>query len=228
MIPVPGKALLELTRHAVSIKERLFPPEYVMHNDREPYSEIDGLVTIARFRSAAEAGYFADELEAAEAVRPVLTISEDFDGIRGHWGAVFLLQVPPSDAKRLSQRLRELIAETGGIETEEEATDLPVELPARSGSWLPLALAFAAGSAVLFAVQKADRLAAAPARPARVPQELLDRLSEPSGAWVQMLPAGGRRELHIDARGLLLLREDRDGDGRFEHSFRYRLEPSDD
>ncbi|HEX6986241.1 MAG TPA: hypothetical protein VF170_12745 [Planctomycetaceae bacterium] len=195
-----------------------------MHDDREPIPDAGDLVTIARFRSAAEAGYFADELEADGAARPVLTAVDDFDAMAGHWGSVYLLRVPTADAKRMSQRLRELVAETSDDE-ESEFERRPAAADG-GGSWLPLALAFAAGSAVLFAVQKADRVAAGPPRPAGMPDELLDRLGESSRPWVQVLPDGGRLELRTEPGDVFVLREDRDGDGRPETTTRFRLNPA--
>ncbi|MBA3313584.1 MAG: hypothetical protein M3552_17495 [Planctomycetota bacterium] len=198
-----------------------------MTDDAAEPVEDDALVTVARFRSAAEAGYFADELEAAESIRPVLTSVDDFNAMSGFWGAVFHLRVPPAEAKRAAETLRELLAASPDEDDEiPPSSDVPdADSVATQTSWLPIALAFAAGSALLFAVQRLDRGAAAPRQPARVPNQLLDKLAESREPWVQALPNGGRRELRVQRSGEFILREDRDADGKFERSRSFSTAP---
>jgi len=179
------------------------------------------LVTVARFRSPAEAGFFADQLESAESIRAVLTTVDDFNAIAGHWGEVIHLRVEPADAKRAAAHLRTLLAETSeGSEREDPVrpTVNLTEADSTSPNWLPMVLAFAAGSASLFAVQALDRAAAAPREQLRIAQPLLKKLADSRRPWVQTLPGGGRRELRAESATEFVLREDRDSDGRFERS----------
>jgi hypothetical protein len=191
-----------------------------MEPSRDAVEETE-LVTVARFRSHAEAGFFADQLESTESIRAVLTSVDDFNAIAGHWGEVIHLRVAPQDSKRAAAALRDLLAESSS-EDENAAVLAPqiVSLgeSAAAANWLPMVLAFAAGSVSLYAIQALDR-AAAPAQEQAVEAgPLLKKLAESRRPWVQALPGGGRRELRAESQKEFVLREDRDADGRFERS----------
>lgn len=193
----------------------------MLESSREPLD--DGqLVTVARFRSAAEAGYFADRLEALESIGAVLTSVDDFNAISGRWGEVMHLRVAAEDAKRAAAALRGLLADSSddnddALPTLRSEERLP-ELREVSPNWLPMVLAFAAGSASLFAIQSLGRAAAAPQEQSAATAPLLKKLADSRRPWVQTLPGGGRRELRAETTKEFVLREDRDADGRFERS----------
>jgi hypothetical protein len=179
------------------------------------------LVTVARFRSHAEAGFFADQLESVESIRAVLTSVDDFNAIAGHWGEVIHLRVAPQDSKRAAAALRDLLAESSSEGQDAVAAPQTVSVGenAAATNWLPMVLAFAAGSVSLYAIQTLDRAAAAPAQEQSVAAgPLLKKLAESRRPWVQALPGGGRRELRAESLKEFVLREDRDADGRFERS----------
>ena len=193
-----------------------------MEASRDPLQDAE-LVTVARFKSAAEAGFFADQLESVGSIRAVLTSVDDFNAMAGHWGEIVHLRVAAEDAKHAAATLRSLLAESSD---EDEPTvpaarsDHSEEASAASPNWLPMVLAFAAGSASLFAIQALDRAAAAaaPREQLRSTEPLLKKLAESRRPWVQTLPGGGRRELRAESPKEFVLREDRDADGRFERS----------
>lgn len=185
------------------------------------------LVTVARFRSPAEAGFFADQLESVESIRAVLTSVDDFNAVAGHWGEVIHLRVEPGDATRAAAALRDLLAESSDEGEEADRSSAAraeslAEPNATSPNWLPMVLAFAAGSASLFAIQALDRAAAAaPRGQLRATEPLLRKLADSRRPWVQELPGGGHRELRAESAKEFVLREDRDADGRFERSRSY-------
>jgi hypothetical protein len=187
--------------------------ELHMAADRLATVEGDDLVTVARFKNIAEAGFFADALEAAESIRSVLTTVDDFSAVSGNWQAVVHLRVASTEAKRAAAALRELQAATGGDEDQEAPIVSHRNECDSSHSWLPMAAAFAAGSALVFAFAKLDGGGAKDST-GRLMQELLER-PEP---WVQTLPNGARRELRSGHLKELILRDDLDADGRFERT----------
>ena len=188
------------------------------------------LVTVARFQSAAEAGYFADELESLESIRAILTSVDDFNAAAGSWSATIHLRVAADEAKRAAAALRDLVAATSddsdGSKQHEHVPanfELAGEPISRPIAWLPIVLSFAAGSAALFAVQSVEKAAAREQRGDATP--LLNALSDSRRPWVQRLPGGGERELRTDSAGALVLREDLDADGRFERTISYPTRP---
>jgi hypothetical protein len=190
-----------------------------MEPSRDAVEEAD-LVTVARFRSHAEAGFFADQLESVASIRAVLTSVDDFNAIAGHWGEVIHLRVAPQDSKRAAAALRDLLAESSSEGQDAVAAPQTVSLgeSAAAANWLPMVLAFAAGSVSLYAIQTLDRAAAPAQEQAVAAGPLLKKLAESRRPWVQALPGGGRRELRAESLKEFVLREDRDADGRFERS----------
>ena len=71
------------------------------------------MVPIARFTNAAEAGYFAHELERNEGINTSMFADDSFDALSGYWSTRYVLNVPAamSDAARAS--LQAMIASGG-------------------------------------------------------------------------------------------------------------------
>jgi hypothetical protein len=70
------------------------------------------LVSIARFANAAEAGFFADEIQSRLNVPAELTFDENFDAVNGYWSTWFVLSVPDSATEAAKAALRELLLAT--------------------------------------------------------------------------------------------------------------------
>ena len=207
---------------------------------------------LARFRFAADAGYFADELQARFSIRATVQLEENFDATTGQSLVAFVLAVSPELADEAIPRLRQLIETAqvgeydglpGGLDgpaapvstpsgTDDETFDTePVAARSSSGvpSWLFL-MVVCIGAASLLATQRPQAPAAGPADNAAAEptdeqvflRELLAASPEP---WVRESPDGGRQEVSLDkSTGSMRLREDGDGDGVYEIDRRIRLE----
>jgi len=201
----------------------------------------DDWCTVARFGNAAEAGYFANELEFAIGCEPRLDLRDDFDALHHFWRTSYVLSVPGSLAELAAVQLRRILdgepIESGlsaGVgRPRDKRPSLPAERdevdPAHpSGiNWVPIVLTLAAGSLVLWAGKKQHipRRPAAPDDAQRV--DLWDALDRDHLPWVQRSDDGaGVRELVVDAASRqAILREDRDGDGEFETETRFETKP---
>ncbi len=180
------------------------------------------LVTVARFGNAAEAGYFADALEAEQSIRTVLTSVDDFDAMKGNWAAVIHLRVAPHDAARAKVALRELLADSSGAGEFDPGSRTRVFGPAMSvGSWNSIIVSFAAGAGLVFFGLYEFENRVPPPGGVRNLDQLVAELGAAGEPWVQGLEKGGRRELHAAKGGDIVLREDRDGDGTFERTETY-------
>jgi hypothetical protein len=182
---------------------------------------IKGQVAIARFQSGAEAGFFADELS-----RETGTATEErFDAVHAVWSVDYILLVDRDAAEQSARALASLVEATGGECGEEPGDNAPVsDLPA--GVWVPLILTLAAGSIACFGIERLDhrpRPAALVVGDRREPAELWEVLTATRGTWVQRLEGGtGSRELTLDRdRHSARLREDHDGDGRFDREWEF-------
>lgn len=211
------------------------------------------MTSIARFRDAAEAGYFAHELRETEGIASEVVFEEDFDALRGHWSGRFVLTVPEERAEQAVEILQRMIAQTEGDEAEAEpaAGGRPAAAAESHGSaaafqqpwndtsttdesgtihWMPIVLTLAAGSAVIWGAKTFHDQPRAefPRGPqGGEPTDLWEQVSTTSsGPWVQPMDNGrGERRLSIlPDRNLVILREDADGDGRFEKEQRFRRE----
>jgi hypothetical protein len=190
---------------------------------------------IARFANAAEAGYFADELDYALGFEPRLDCRDDFDAVHHHWRSRFVLSVPERHAERAREVLTCLLdgaaAESTNREDRFESAvpfthrrlDPRSEATRSAGShvkWAPLFLTLAAGSLAFWHGKKppVQRQAFAPQDALRI--QLGDAPGLRDAPWVQTVEGGLRRELHFPARdGEAVLREDRNGDGIFEREY---------
>lgn len=197
----------------------------------------DVWTVIARFANAAEAGYFANELDYHLGCEPRLDFRDDFDALHHRWRTGYALSVPESLADRARAQLQRILEQEpedaacagaaipsiGEAETQLTATSGVSDLSAIK--WAPLFLTLAAGSLVIWYSKKVhvQRHPVAPREALRI--SLRDALGDDSTPWVQESAERGRRELVIDARGEgAILREDRDGDGVFEREMAVSLE----
>lgn len=199
---------------------------------------------LARFRFAADAGYFADELQAQFSIRTTVQLEENFDATTGQSLVAFVLAVSPELADEAIPKLRQLIetAQTGeydglpgGLDGPAapvsavsatdgetfEAQPVAVRPSARVPSWLFL-LIVCAGAVALLATQRQQAPAEGPAEDAAAEltdeqvflRELIAASPEP---WVRESPDGRRQEVSLDkSTGSIRLREDGDGDGVYE------------
>jgi hypothetical protein len=190
---------------------------------------------IARFGNAAEAGYFADELDYALGFEPRLDCRDDFDAVHHHWRSRFVLSVPARHAEQAREVLTCLLEGANPAGTSrEERLDSAVPFshtrlgprrettrsPGSNVKWAPLFITLAAGSLAFWHGKKppAQRQPFAPNDALRI------QLGEAPGLrdapWVQTFEGGLRRELHFPAHdGEAVLREDCDGDGIFEREY---------
>lgn len=182
-------------------------------------------VAIARFQSGAEAGFFADELCRETGVATDVLARERFDAVHAVWSVDYILLVDRHQAECTAQALALLVEATGGECGDDScdgsrASDLP------AGVWVPLILTLAAGSIACFGIERLDHRPRPPALVVgdrREDPELWDVLTATRGTWVQEIEGGaGTRELTLDADGhSARLREDHDGDGRFDREWNF-------
>lgn len=205
------------------------------------------MVSIARFKNAAEAGYFAHELKHTLEIPVVLSAEENFDALLGQWSARFVMSVPESASDAAIAALEKLIADSEtdelyqsgqsfgnrrglanrGTEFDERLTPPAAELAHSGVNWVPIVLTLAAGSAALWGARKFNHPPQGNVRPVPARGEhvdLWDRLASEPRPWIQQLENGrGIREFRIGPRkDSALFREDADGDGIFETELRFR------
>ena len=195
----------------------------------------DHWAVVARFGNAAEAGYFADELNYALGFEPRLDCRDDFDAVHHHWRSRFVLSVPEHHAESAREVLAGLLDGAAAEATDREerlASGVPFnhrrnearpESARPAGShvkWAPLFLTLAAGSLAMWHGKKppVQRQPLAPQDALRI------QLGEAPGLrdapWVQTVEGGPRRELHFPAhKDEAVLREDHDRDGIFEREY---------
>lgn len=213
------------------------PAEFHASDNLEAETDA-GWTVIARFANAAEAGYFANELEYVLGFEPRLDCRDDFDAIHHYWRSGFVLSVPEPLADRARTALRQALdseSEERPAQDGVPAAAVPVLFPRRfvdqhaarsNGSaikWGPLFLTLAAGSLVIWHGKKPPlhRAPAQPDRAERIPLREVPGLHD--AGWVQDR-GGVRRELIFAAPGADgTLREDRDGDGVYERQFTVRV-----
>lgn len=207
----------------------------------EATADEDSLVILARFTSAAEAGYFAEELSQQSGIPTLLRSDKNFNALSGYWSQRFDLLVPRDDLSEAEATLRRLIAQTGGGETftddcadslsSQDVSSSPDEQfdaeppwtdqPPVAGRihWVPIVLTLTAGTVAFWAARRIHPGADNGRRPAPAElstAKLWNRLGAAPRPWRQSLPDGrGVRELRFDGQRAVL-REDADGDGVFE------------
>lgn len=229
--------------------QRLPPAERDGDGDLANPAELardEASVTIARFVSAAEAGYFAEELNDAHGFPVAIRLIEDFDALAGVWHSRFALVAPVAIAAEATGCLKELIAATdddndwfdpapqafsGKISSDRFSPDMSADdvderdAPEASHvNWVPILLTLAAGSAVFLVARKGPNPPVERAHAAgHHPVDFWEELATDSEPWVQQTNQGrGVRELWVvpgQRKGVL--REDADGDGTFEREIRF-------
>lgn len=212
----------------------------------------DRLAPIARFESAAEAGYFCHELMDRESLPVTIAIDENFDAVSGRWWTHYVLRVPEEMAETAITALQVLLDESQGdqgnhhqeilegadaIEPPSNASEERFEIFDCAGefdagglgvNWVPIILTLAAGSVAFWGFRKLQDqgrppIAAAPA--GRDQRDLRDALSRHGGTWIQQSGnAGGVRHLRYEPdQKTVIIREDGEGDGIFESEAVYRF-----
>jgi hypothetical protein len=197
-------------------------------------SASDAWAAVARFGNAAEAGYFANELDYVLGVEPRLDCRDDFDAVHHHWRSGFVLSVPDQHADRAREVLTRLLdgdSPEPAIRDEDLESAVPFTHSRLSGpaavrpsgshvKWAPLFLTLAAGSLAFWHGKKppVQRQPPPPRDALRIHLRETPGLGE--APWIQIMDGGARRELHFpDVDGEATLREDRDGDGVFEREY---------
>jgi hypothetical protein len=222
---VQRKLCLECSRERDS-REVEFPED-----DPLPAALTGGLgpdrVMIARFQNGAEAGYFADELTRAANVETEVLARERFDGVHAAWSVDYILLVDRPQAERAARLLQSLVEATGD-EAGGEVTDETSRSDIPGGVWVPLILTLAAGSIACFGIERVDHRPRPPAlvlHDGRDASELWKVLAARRGTWTQTLEGGpGVRELTLDPEThSARLREDLDGDGRFDRELEFSI-----
>ncbi|MEW4527798.1 hypothetical protein [Maioricimonas sp. JC845] len=233
--------------HVVSLPTPVRDPACRCHSSHDAHEADatspadDSYRPIARFANAAEAGYFAHELAHRLDFDPVVRSEQDFDAIGGAWRQAYLLCAPEPLANAAAALLHEMCgdeddhAHRAARETESGpfdrfSADRDTEWGDRSASrrslipWASLLLTVAAGSVAFWSGRHAGRPAVA-VDPRRQEALLKELLATPDRPWQQRVGRqGGMRQLTITPdRRAVLLQEDRDGDGLFEHQKRFVL-----
>jgi len=183
------------------------------------------MTSIARFQSAAEAGFFALELKLSENIAVVIEAEDAMDPQTGVPSDAYLLMVPREFAQSAAQALAMLVEQTESLEYESrvaaesahvepetwESSELSRPLfldeefeASESINWVPIVVTLAAGSLALWGVKQLWE----PARPrAAVPaKETGKRESEPFHESCQrfgkhenlLLPSGSKEWSRIN------------------------------
>lgn len=179
------------------------------------------MVAVARFSNAAEAGYFAAELQHAEQIETKLSEDSQFDAVTGGWRQNYLLFVAEDHSELASQFLYHTESETDEPNyVQEEFPDVHVS-PAVGVNWVPIILTtLAAGSVAYWGIKRVEQQPAPPVLKNDLglhKDDLWKTLSTSDSPWVQHLNVdGGLRLLHVGRDGSAVIQEDRDGDGHFE------------
>ena len=198
----------------------------------------DCWTVVARFANAAEAGYFANELDYVLGIEPRLDCRDDFDAVHHHWRSGYVVSVPDAFAERARTALQSILDGASSGDREEPISESAVPVgfgrpqlvaspvkQAPAVKWGPLFLTLAAGSLVIWHGKKPQFQR----QPAMEPGDALRiSLNDAPGLreapWVQATGGGVRRELSFGEAGKsAVLREDHDGDGVFEAEYALRL-----
>ena len=190
------------------------------NSDDEPES----LQAIARFRHAAEAGFFLDELTRRLDITAEVVPKEQLDSLHASWSTDFVLMVPRTSALVAAQCLQELVEQTAeesqGIETRHPSSPQRLALLKSGTGWVPLALTFAAGAVSCWGFERFDRPPRAAVQPAEGAgnSRILEKMSSASDPWTQAVQGTkvSRRVSFDRQTHTTLWEEDRDGDGQYE------------
>lgn len=221
---------------------------------------LDNLVQIARFKSAAEAGYFADELHRNEQIPAEVAVEEVRESMHAAWSVRFALMVPKERAEAASLSLKKLIEQSNPADAElgdefgtkrtslqsvvevdhdcspgdpctafapeRDRFDFEDDSSANARIVLSTIVLVAAGGAFAWFAyrqpanqpRRPEQLRPVPAVPAPLANDFWRKAAQNPAPWRQAHPNGkGTRELVLDPQmNRAVIREDADGDGRFE------------
>lgn len=90
---------------------------------------------VARFTSAAEAGFFASELEHLAGIPVAVHISESFDAVVGCWQPGFVLRVPPHRADEAARLVQEWASQPDPREAAVQETARVAREPGPQAAW---------------------------------------------------------------------------------------------
>lgn len=198
-------------------------------SDAEKTAQSDGnesedTQAIARFRNAAEAGFFLDELTRRLPITAEIAPRENFDAIHASWSTDFVLLVPRESAQAAAECLRELVEQSAEEKEEEDAaapTSRNMSVPLNR-VMLPLSILIGVGAVAFWLFEQFDRPGGALAGGARRVQaplpKLMQEMRASPGSWVQPIPGttGTRRVTFDRGTRTIIWEEDRDGDGKYE------------
>jgi len=124
----------------------------------DPDDGAEGRQAIARFRNAAEAGFFLDELTRRLDITAEVAPAERFDALHASWSTDFVLLVPRESAELAARCLQELVDQTTESDDDEEVEGASRANPVFSSRVLfPLAITLAAGALSYWAFDRLDR-----------------------------------------------------------------------
>jgi len=197
-----------------------------------PHLAINGpVVAIARFRSLAECGFFADELTAGAGVVCETRTEDEFDGLTDKWRAWYVLCVRDDDAQKAVEYLSERIAAHQAEPRDEYHDDEPTDdentgnnqppaetfdsQPSRSGWGVPILLSAIVTAGVVWWLFPQGTITS----------DVAEELGRSDQQWTQT-NSNGRivRQMKFDrTNGLLRISEDSNGDGEFERTREFEL-----
>lgn len=190
------------------------------------------VVAIARFRSLAECGFFADELTAGAGVVCETRTQDEFDGLTNTWRAWYVLCARDDDAQKAVEYLSERIAvhqaePSDEFDHDEPDSEDPDDVvngqsgtfvdsqPSRAGWGVPVLMSGILTAGVLWWLFPQGTITS----------DIAEELGRSDQHWTQT-NSNGRivRQMKFDrTNGLLRISEDSNGDGEFERTREFEL-----
>jgi len=183
-------------------------------------------VAVARMASLAEAGFFADALEAHGLSARVFH-RQDFNALDGYWESYYELAAQRGDSASAVTLLREQLAALGGDSNDDEFDNLPrgynFSASRLAHVWTPLICAALAGGFAYWV----GRTGMGRFMDTREPvTSLWHVVAESPPFWSEPQRGTPRRCLRFDAASQsVYLEEDFDGDGQVDHQRQFRAVP---
>lgn len=194
--------------------------------DLEPASPTTK-VPVARAANWAEAGFFEDLLEH-HAIHPEFVERDEFDALLGSWQPRIVMLVSEADAERAA----DLMEKELGEENDSSPQSLELLSPRASTPagpfWRPVIFLLLASGLTYWVATRViarplHRRPAGPGQPGPRTSDLWDEISRSGGPWHQTSADGTRRLLWRDGETRSLhLKEDADGDGRYDRWMEFR------
>jgi len=196
-------------------------------HDEATVNESARTVPIARAANWAEAGYFEDLLHRHH-VATELVEREQFDAVSGYWQTQIVMLVPESDAARAADLMDAELCR-GDTAAPFPRAEMLYDDPEISGPfWRPVIFLLIAGGLAYWATTRGfaglrHPRAAAPGPREQAAGELWEQLSRSTTPWRQTSRDGTSRLLWRDpTTDALHLKEDLDGDGRYDRWQEFR------